>query len=219
MSRKEKPRGQRINARYIVAMYGAIAAMTGLGLLSLTSPSHAAEKVVLTYGLFGRSITLEELENFAKTGQQTPTLKFLLKAARQNPEAVRTSLSENVTISPKLLDDLLYTLPGEYALFMAGRIFHTPARRSNDKALRSALILSTVDDRKVSMLEFIKNYPTREFYIDGYRLATTAKDVTRLVGQVEADMKGPIAVITDLFNGVVCQCESPPGPDSPINAN
>lgn len=210
---------QSLRVRRLMLVRSAIAIVSGASLLSILVPAQAAEKLVFTYGLFGRSITTAELEDFAETGKQTPTLKFLLKATKQNPEQVRASLSQEVKVSPKLLDQLLYTLPGEYALFMTGQIFHTPARQSNDKALRSALILSTVDDRQLSMLEFLQNYPTQEFYVDGYQLAKTAKDVTKLVNRVETKFEGPIAIITDLFNGVICECERPPGPDSPINAN
>ena len=76
-----------------------IAAALASGLSGVGSPqsAYAAEKMVLTYGLFGRSITIDELEEFAATGRQPPTLKFLLKAAKQDPEQVRQLLQREVT--------------------------------------------------------------------------------------------------------------------------
>lgn len=186
---------------------GAIAAI-GTSLLAAPRTAIAAEKVVLTYGPFGRSITVDELEEFVETGRQTPTLQFLLKATKQNPEQARAFLSREVTVSPQLLDNILNILPGEYALFQVGRIFHTPTRLSNGKALRSSMILSTVDDRKISVMEFLRKYPTREFFVDGLRLANTARDATRLVNRVGDRLEGPIAVIKDLLDDMVCDCQN-----------
>lgn len=194
-------------------MFGAtLALISGIGLLSYTPSVHAAEKVVLTYGQFGRSITLDELEAFVTEGRQTPTLRFLLKATKQDPDQVRQLLRREITLSPKLMDTVLNILPGEYALFQAGRIFHTPARLSNDKALRSSIILSTVDDRKISVLEFLRKYPTREFYVDGYRLAKTAGDVATFVNRVSDQLDAPIAIATDLLEGFVCDCNAKQAP-------
>lgn len=189
---------------------GAIAAVAGsLCLFAAPRSANAAEKVVLTYGPFGRSITVDELEEFVATGKKTPTLSFLLRAAKQDPEQARAFLSREITVSPNLLDNVLNILPGEFALFQAGQIFHTPARLSNDKALRSSIILSTVDDRKISVLEFLQKYPTREFYVDGFRLANTASDAVRLVNRVGDRLEGPIAVVTDLLDDIVCDCQNP----------
>ena len=69
---------------------GAVVVMaSGVGLFGSMQKANAAEKIVLTYGYFGRSITVEELEEFAQTGRQTPTLKFLLNATKQEPDDVR----------------------------------------------------------------------------------------------------------------------------------
>ena len=197
----------------------AIALLSLIGGFSLISPAHAAEQLVLTYGLLGRSITTSDLDNFVQTGQQTPTINFLLKQTRLKPEQAQQALSYKVKIRQTALDDVLYSLPGEYALFRIGKIIHTPARRSNGKALRSALLIASSSDQDLSILELIKHFPTETMYIDGANLAKSAKEVSKTINTLETEFQGPINIITDLFNGVICQCEQAPGPNSPINAN
>ncbi|MCM1981570.1 alpha/beta hydrolase [Lyngbya confervoides] len=201
--------GQQLRSSRLVMLGASLLLLAG-GHGALDSPSaQAAEKVVLTYGLLGRSITLEDLETFVETGQQTPTLRFLINATDQDPQTVRQFLTREVKVSPKLLDNVLNILPGEYALFQVGRVLHTPPRLENTEALRSSIILSTVDDSKISVLEFLKNYPTRALYVDGYRLANTASDVIGFVNRVGDRLEAPLAIATDLLEGLVCDCPSP----------
>ena len=167
----------------------------------------AAEKLVFTYGLFGRSITVSELESFANSGPPSSTLKFFLNVSGQDPDKVRSFLKQELPMSPKTMDELLNILPGEFVLFQAGQIFHTPERLANVEALRSAIVLSTVDDRRISLLEFLQKYPTREFYVDGKRLAKTAGDVSGFVSNVEREIKELLGDASGLVEGVLCDCE------------
>ena len=79
-------------------------------------------------------------------------------------------------MSIKFLDDILNNLIGEYILFQVGQVIHTPSKQANIQALRSALILSAMDDDKISILEFLQNYPTRRVMIEGLNLVRTAKN-------------------------------------------
>ncbi|NJN23472.1 MAG: alpha/beta hydrolase [Acaryochloridaceae cyanobacterium RL_2_7] len=144
----------------------------------------------------------------ANAGPPSPTLKFFLKASGQNPDQVRGLLKQEMPMNPKTMDELLNLLPGEFVLFQAGQIFHTPTHLANVEALRSAVMLSLVDDRRISILEFLRNYPTREFYVDGQRLARTAGDVSGFLNGVEEKLQDFMQKNADV-KALLCDCSEP----------
>ncbi|MCM1985211.1 alpha/beta hydrolase [Lyngbya confervoides] len=178
---------------------------TLLGGAGISPRAMAAEKIVFTYGLFGQSITLAELNRFAQTGVASPKLQFFIQAANQDPQTVRRTLNHPIPLDSKLMDRILNFLPAEYALYEVGQILHTPAREANLQALRSTIVLSTSDDGQVSALEFIEKYPTRELFIDGQKLQKTAKQVSRLVSGSRQTLAGPLGLIKSLL----CNCQQP----------
>lgn len=196
----------------IVRLWGIAAAVT-LSAVVMPHSAVAAEKVVFTYGAFGRSLTLNELETFVETGQTSPNLKFFLRVANQDPEQARQFMKQEAKISLTLADNLLHKIPGEYVLFQTGEVLHTPARRSNIQALRSSILLSLSDDSKISFLEFLQRYPTNDLVVDGYQLAQTAGRINRFINRAEEDLKVPLAIATDLLETFVCDCS--PGRSTP----
>ncbi|MDZ7992759.1 MULTISPECIES: alpha/beta hydrolase [unclassified Nostoc] len=59
-------------------------------------------------------------------------------------------------------------------------VIYTPSRRADRQALRAALVLSASQDRQVSLIEIIKNYPTNEVEVDGNRLESVYRQLRRL---------------------------------------
>ncbi|MEH1838699.1 MAG: alpha/beta hydrolase [Nostoc sp.] len=51
-------------------------------LLFLSTPVFAGERVVLNYGIFHESLSVEELSTFAQTGELSPSLRVNLGLAR-----------------------------------------------------------------------------------------------------------------------------------------
>lgn len=172
-----------------------------------TKTALGATKIKFTYGPFGQSLTVQELKNFAETGKASSKLKFFLKAADQDSSVVRRFLAQDVKISLRLADRLLYLLPGEYALFQAGQIFQTPGRVANIQALRSGVIQSLSDDSQISLLEFLEKYPLAEMTIDGVKLARTADQINRLVSRFAPSVESGAAIATELLESLVCDCE------------
>ncbi len=107
------------------------------------------------------------------------------------------------------LSDVLNSLPGEYALFQAGQIIHPKSKpnRALIPSLRGALILSTSDDNKISLLEFFQNYPTQQIYIDARLLKNTAEDVIGFINNAKETLEVPLAIAKDLLEDMVCECE------------
>lgn len=176
--------------------------------LSWTPPVDAAEKVVFTFKQFGQSLTVDELETFAQTGKASSKLKFFLNVSGQDPAAARKFMTKEVKVKLRTADRLLHILPGEYALFQAGQLFHTPSKKANLQAFRSAIILSLSDDNRISFLEFLQRYPTQDLVVDGFKLAKVAGTIDGLIGSGEEAVEGtgPLAVAKDVLSSFICDC-------------
>lgn len=148
---------------------------------ALTSSSQR-QQLILTYGPFQESLLIHELSAFAEIGELSHSLKTSLKLAKVNPKTLRTLLTREITVNPRILDKGLNSILGEYALFQVGQIIHTRAHQANIQALRAALIQSASNDNRISLIEFLQNYPLQNVYVDGVKLSRLIHDVKRTGG-------------------------------------
>ena len=149
-------------------------------LLFLSTPAFAAERVVLNYGIFRESLSVEELSTFAETGKLSRSLRVNFALARQDPKAIRQYLTEPVKVNLLFLDRVLNSRIGNVILDQVSQVIYTPSRRADRQALRAALVLSASQDGQVSLIEIIENYPTNEVEVDGKRLESAYRQLRRL---------------------------------------
>jgi hypothetical protein len=178
----------------------------GLGGFCAGDRAMAAENVVLTYGVFNETVSVESLQTLVETGETTASLDFLFNVMNITPEQARSTLTQDVEVSVNFIDDVFYSLPGEFVLFQMGQVFHNKARRANIQALRSSLILSASEDNNLTLLEFFEKYPNETLYVDGMLLADVANDVSDFVERTGNSLAVPIAIVKDLLGSVVCDC-------------
>ena len=144
----------------------------------------ASEKVIFKYSGATQSISLEELQTFAQTGEISSGLDFLLKFGKQNPFMIRWILTQKFPANTKLIYDLLNTAPGEYVLSQTGNIVSAKTEEANITALRGALVASASDDNLISLMELIEEYPTKEVYVDGRILAKAQRDLGNFISEI-----------------------------------
>lgn len=203
------------SAGFAIAISKPATAIVESEKLSLTTPPNAStlnsntrtsatKQLILTFGPLMGSISIQELESFAKTGQLSSSLDFYLKQAKVKPEDFRNILTQQVNVSAKLLDKTLNSLLGEYILFQVGQVIHTRSRRANIQALRSAIVLSAVRDNRISLLEFLQKYPNQQMYVNGIRLARLSQFAKRGLAGVEDRL---VEMQASVVNNV-CNCES-----------
>jgi len=144
-------------------------ALWSAGMTVAFNPSRAegSEQVIFTYGGWTQSVSLEELQAFAATGEASPGLKTVLKSGKQNPFIVRWILKQEFPADAKFVWDLLNTAPGEYILSQTGNVVGTKTEKANVKALRGALVASASDNSLISLIEILENYPTQDVYVNG----------------------------------------------------
>lgn len=185
---------------------GASASMVGA-----VEPAKAAEEVVFTYGVLNTTFNIDELDEFAETGIVPSKWRFYFNVTDTDPEVLQTIFSQEFKVSLEFADEALNTIPGEFALFSLGQVVHTRSRRANIQALRSAFVLSLVDDGEISLLEFIRNYPLQQMYIDGIELTKFVDEVSRAVETVEAiaqRLEAYWAIAKEFLGEFVCECET-----------
>lgn len=164
------------------------------------SSSLATQKVILTYGPQQLAIPMNDLVNFAQTGRASRVLRFISAVSGQNTADFRNVLTQQVPANVKLLDKSLNFIVGELFLYEIGQVLHTSSRLGNIEALRSSLVLSASDDKKVSLLEVIQKYPTPELYIDARKLNKAYDQVQFLVDGAEKS----IFFVKDALGDLIC---------------
>ena len=172
-------------------------------------PDPISENIIISVGPIRPSFAVSDLTYFADTGIMPNGWRFYLNVAGITAEEFRTALTAEVDVDLMFMDDWLNNILGEYLLFQAGQIIHNPSRDSNIQALRSALILSAADDGKLSLLEFVRNYPSTNVVIEALNLARFGNNLKRqgLVGTATAGLED---MLLELQAGVaddICHCE------------
>ncbi|MCU0526469.1 MAG: alpha/beta hydrolase [Elainella sp. Prado103] len=151
--------------------------------LLFAQPNLAAQRIYLSYGILGRSLTLTQLEQFAETGVATGILSDILN--RFSPEqqtAVRSALQSHYPVNPVMIDRFAYTSSGERLLQEAGQILQSAARLNGFKGIRSAAILAADQPEGMSLLGFLRQFPT-DLRIDLQQLLQLIQRVSTILQQ------------------------------------
>ena len=149
------------------------------GMVFYTGIALGAEKVIMRASVFELSISLDELQNFAETGEVSASLRDVFRTAKVNRQIARQALTQPVPMNLLVLDRTLNSPLGEAWLDEMGKIVHTRVNQANREALRAALILSASKDNQISLLEVIENYPTSEVLVQADRLASAYQQLSR----------------------------------------
>jgi hypothetical protein len=174
---------------------------TGITLSIAPERLLAAEQVIFKYGVASHSVAVREIENFVATGETTPSIDFLIKTSKQNPAALRWMLAQQFPADTQLVNNILNTPPGEYFLSQSSDIVNSRNDRANVQALRGALVTSVSNDRHVSFLELLQNYPTQKVYVDAKKLAKTRRNIMSSIEQVQQYITVPLRFVRELFPG------------------
>lgn len=173
-------------------------------------PSPIAETILLDIGPIRPSFDIEDLDTFVETGVVPNSWRFYFNVAGINADEFRAALTTEVDVDVMLMDDWLNNILGEYLLFHAGRIIHNSSGNSNIQALRSALIFSAVDDGRMSLLEFLRNYPSTEVVVEALNLARLGSNLKRegAVGTATANIGDLLLELQAGVANEICDCEN-----------
>lgn len=160
--------------------------------LLLALPVRAAERIRFTYGLLGLSVSVDDLETFAEGGPLKGNVRTLL--SRLSPEAqdsLRGVLQARYDVDPVLVSQFSYTTSGEQLLDEAGALLQTTSGQNGARAIRAALVLAAADPEGLSLLNFIRQFPT-DIRVDVGQALAIARDFSAYIDETQtvmADLK------------------------------
>lgn len=129
--------------------------------LVLTTPVKAAERIYFNYGPLDFSISVESLETFAKEGKVEPELALIFDRLNSEQKAqLRDLLKSRYQFSPVLMSRFFYSSFGERLLTYLGELIQLQGGQNGLYGIRSALILSTADSDGLSLINFMRKFPT-----------------------------------------------------------
>jgi hypothetical protein len=163
----------------------AILLGSSASILSSSSRAFGAEKIVLTFGPIRQAINISDLEDFAKDGKTTPTLRQIIGASKMDAGTLRGLIGLEIGLKPANLARVIYSTPGEKITDEIGQAIRTQRRTESGKALRAAVILAASDDGKLSILEILKKYPLAEVYVDVASIGAAVAKVQGLAGNLQ----------------------------------
>lgn len=165
-----------------VRSVGHVIAWSGLGLLAMAKPALAAEEIIISYGIFERTISVQELAAFANGEGLSPQLTQyarILRLSEADLQGIQQALNQPAALNQVELSQFLYTTQGETLLEILGEVIQTPTRQSGSLAIRAAFILAASDpDPGLTLLNFLMKYPTPGLRIDVGRGLAIAGTVT-----------------------------------------
>lgn len=169
--------------------------LAGMAISLIPSKVRASEEIIFTYGGASQTISLEELQTFADTGEMSSGLDFLLSFGKQNPFMIRWILNQEFPADINLVYDLLNTAPGEYVLSQTSNVVGSKSERANVKALRGALVASASDDNLISLIELLDKYPTRQVYVNGKILAKARRNLAQFIEETSKYIQIPVSFL------------------------
>lgn len=167
----------------------------GLWLLAtaLTAiPAFGAERISLFYGPWQLSLSIDALEVYAREGRITDEFAFYAqRASPQQLAALRNILQTRLEVNPTTVSQFTYSRIGETVLERLGQIFQTQSGLHGFHALRAAFILGAADPEGLTVLNMLRQFPTRSIRLDLNR----GIGITREMAQVFKKREAIIAAI------------------------
>jgi predicted dienelactone hydrolase len=159
-----------------------------LALLLVPLPAQAAEKIYVRYRFVEFSISVADLESFVATGEASNQLSFYLNRLPAERQAqLRQLLQARYEISPVAMARMSYSSAGDRLLSQMGELLQTPSGLNGWVAIRSALIRSTADPAGLTLLNFLRYFPT-DVRLDLAETLAFIGRATRLIEEINTTM-------------------------------
>ena len=176
-------RSHKLSSRLAIAIIqvGCCTSLWGKAI----EPVAAAETVIVSYGAFEFSISVDALETYAETGKIEGALKSYTDfLTPEQLEQLKTGLTTSADFDHLAIAQFLYSFQGEKILERVSQVIKTQARQSGFYALRSALILAAADpERGLTPLNFLKKFPTDTLRVDSVEGFKIIEDLSQVVGE------------------------------------
>ncbi|MDP5339671.1 MAG: alpha/beta hydrolase [Nodularia sp. (in: cyanobacteria)] len=166
----------------------------GLGLLSTfltATPGLGAERISFFYPPYGEfSLSVDSLETFAKSGKITDEFAFYASRANaQQLAQLRELLQQQFNVTPTLVSQVTYSPIGEDLIKRLGSLIRTESKQNGFFALRGALILAAADSEGLTVVNLLRQFPSRTMrlsFTEGLKLVDDLLQVLQKRDEVVA---------------------------------
>jgi predicted dienelactone hydrolase len=171
--------------RSVFRLKFSIVLLGGLAAILLGLPLHAAEQIYLSYSPLGFSTSVAAIETFIEEGKIDGTLKlFLSRLSPQQQSQIRGALRLRYDVNPVTVAQFSYTSSGEKLLQEAGELVQTPAGQNGFYGIRSASILAAADPEGLSILNWLRQFPT-DMKVDLGKVSQLRRRIMALIEQTQ----------------------------------
>ena len=168
------------------------AALLTMGLTALSSlllqtpPAQALEEVELAYAGFKfGSLSVQDLESFAETGQPSRNLEAIMRLAKVEQADVLRVLNTDVSIDSELLNEASYTFIGESFFQLIGSTIKLPISSEQSWVYLREALLTAGEDDEVNVIEVLKSFPTDSVVVETDKVGQVIKQVEEDASIVE----------------------------------
>ena len=156
--------------------------------LLIALPGLSTERLFVNFGAVEYSVSVANLETFARTGELPYELRSLGRfLSAEQLEQLRNGLTVSADIDVVTVSQFLYSAQGEATLRLLGELVQTAARQNGALAIRAALILAAADgEGQFNALNILNHFPTQGARVDLQRLSTVARTVITELNETEA---------------------------------
>jgi hypothetical protein len=146
------------------------------------------------------TVTLNEIKQFVESGELQQQLQEFLDVNLQEPGPIQRAMTARIRVPDDIGQDFLESSTGEFVLLQLRKLIQDSEDLTD---LRTALRTSIEDDRYISILEVIENYPQSNITLDITGLVTAYNDVSAFVERILPALE----VAKGYLQDIVCDCE------------
>ena len=172
--------------------------------LFINTNAHATDIVDIKYKETEISLKTKELKKFANTGEIPPSLQKFFNDTEQVPEFLSGLLTQEIYISRSLINDILDSPTGEFFLLKLNQTIDASASTEDLEAVKKTVIKAYNDDRELSILELLSEYPKRRLKVDLTGLESNYNDANQFTAKILPAWE----VAKSFLENVVCDCEN-----------
>ncbi|MBM3380949.1 MAG: alpha/beta hydrolase [Betaproteobacteria bacterium] len=119
-----------------------------------------SKRITFIVGPLARSVTVAQVNSFVQTGDPNGEVAGLLRTGKVPLEKLRGQLSKSYELDLIQMDKILNSSIGIALLTRLGEAVHPhKSKETSVQAVRSAIILSLVQDNQLSPMEVLSNLP------------------------------------------------------------
>ncbi|MGB3533261.1 MAG: alpha/beta fold hydrolase [Microcoleaceae cyanobacterium] len=157
--------------------------------LLMRTPVNAAEQIIFPLGKVEVSITVDELETYAESGELDRTGKLIsyLQWFKPNQrKQIQALLRSQYTFDPNALEGLLRSPMIDQFLLRMGLIFETETGKNGSEAIRTAVVEAASQGQSFTLIDALRQFPSPSVRINLQQTADLLAEIATLIRQTGA---------------------------------